>query len=80
MRTKLHRGLECASDLSGLSFWLTSGSIEAAGQGATAFLWLGVLACEHGMLHLTLVNVASFGDYNHSFRVAEDVLGIVERR
>ncbi len=80
MRTMLHRGLVRANDLSGLSFWLTCSIIEARGPEDTGFLSLGVLACGHGRLHRTLVNVAKMHDCDGLFRVVEDRLALVERR
>ncbi len=80
MRTMLHRGLVRANDLSGLSFWLTCSIIEARGPEDTGFLSLGVLACGHGRLHRTLMNVAFFHDHTHLFRVAEYSAVVRERR
>ena len=46
-------------------------------KAVSAVLTYGVA---DGWLHPTLRNVAKIHDYHHVYRVAEDVLGLVERR
>ncbi len=53
-------GLERASALSGLSFWLVHCMIAVRATRKAGFLWLGVAGNRHGWLHTTAAYAVFF--------------------